>query len=541
MEKNQTYPSTGSRKILLKMFKLLRLILVFFLLSAYIASCETSESVSGGKALNNNILRYDVNAPFTSLNPSEVEATGSTHIFPLLYSYLFIPDTHGRLQPDLAVDWAYDASIFTWIIHLRKNVRFHNHHPVTSEDIRSSIENQIKKIHPHLLFLVNRIFIDANHAIRIKLTKDDPMFLNKIWDTEIIPNPAYHKIDFYNHPIGSGPFKFKYRNKDKEVVLVANEDYYNGRPSLDQIVFYYQPDKEKTWARLLSGDTDIANELTVKNFEMIRQYENRFYFDRYTLPYYKILLYNTNNPLFSDPKIRLALTYAINREYIVKKILKGYGMIAAGPMGSDSPFHNPDVTPIAYDPQKGLKLLHEAGWTNKKDIRYLSKKDEPFRFTIFVLNESQIDKKIARYIQLCLNDIGISVELQGLTYKDFLKRFIRNNQFQAVLAEFRCSDRDPAFIKQLWSPYPADCSIAGCFKNTEVTRLIDQALREKRPFLQKQSFYKIDAFIASLQPGTFLYQQTVINAMSKRFLLPYPFSLVQAGIYRLRFASIKSN
>ena len=538
IEKNQINQSTDYRKPLFKMFKFLHLIILFVSLGACIVSCEKPDNDSVRKNLK-NVLRFDVNAPFTSLNPSKVEASGSTYIFPLLYSYLFVPDAHGQLQPDLAVDWTYDAASFTWIIHLRKNVRFHNQHPVTSEDIKFSIENQIKKIHPYLRFLVDRISIIANHLIRIKLTKEDPAFLNKIWDTEIIPRPAVNKIDFYNNPIGSGPFKFKYRIRDKEVVLAANEDYYNGRPSLDQIVFYYQPDKEKTWVRLLSGDTDIANELTVKNYEMIRQYNNRFYFDRFTLPYYKILLYNTNDPLFSDQKIRLALTYAINREYIVKRILKGYGEIAAGPMGANSPFHNPDVKPIEFDPQKGLKLLQKAGWTNKKNIRYLFKKGKPFRFTIFVLNESQIDKKIARYIQLCLNDIGIRVRLQALAYKDFTKRFFRNNQFQAVLAEFRCSDRDPALIKQQWAPYPSDCSIAGCFKNADVTLLINHALEDKNPFHQKQLFYKIDALIASLQPGTFLFQKIAIDAMSRRFQIPYPFALTNEGIYRLRYASLK--
>ena len=82
------------------------------------------------------------------------------------------------------------------------------------------------------------------------------------------------------------------------------------------------------------------------------QYEERYYFDLYPLSWYTILLYNTNDPLFSDPKVRLALSHAIDREYIVKKILGGFGIIAVGPMGVNSPYHNPDVKPIPYDPQK---------------------------------------------------------------------------------------------------------------------------------------------------------------------------------------------
>jgi peptide/nickel transport system substrate-binding protein len=539
MGKNQINPDTDSRNFLLKMFKFLRLILFFIFLSVFMISCEKSDSASGGANLkNNNILRFDVNASITSLTPSDVFASGSNHIFPLLYGYLFVPNADGKLQPDLAVNWAYDSTSFTWTIQLRKDVRFHNNHPVTLKDIQYSLENHLKKLSPSLFFLIDRIWLVSDTEISVRLTKDDPMFPNKIWDAEIVPKPLNNNNEFDNHPIGSGPFKFKYRKGEKEVVLEANEDYYNGRPSLDQIVFYFQPDKEKSWARLLSGVTDIVQEITPENYEMMQHYENRFYFDRYTLPYYRILLYNTNDPLFSDPKVRLALTYAIDREYIVKKILRAYGKIASGPMGADSCFHNPEVKPFPHNPQKGLSLLQDSGWAYEKNTCYLYKGGKPFQFTIYVFNESQIDKKVARYIQICLNDIGVRVDLQALEHRDLVRKFVSNNQFQAVLADFRGADRNPEFLKQQWSTYLSRCSVAGCFEHPNVTRLINHVLEENDPLKQKQLFYEIDALIASLQPGSFLFHKTAIDVMSRRFHLPTPFTLTQEGIYQLRYASI---
>lgn len=542
MGKKQIKPGTDFQRFLLHMFKCLSSSLLCICLTGFIVSCKkpnhsTYEKISKTSE-NEKILRFDVNAPITSLNPSDVEASGSSHIFPFLYSYLFVPDTDGKLQADLALNWVYNSTSFTWTIQLRKNARFHNNHPVTLKDIEYSMKNHLKKIRPGLFFLIDRIWLVSDNEISFRLTNDDPMFPNKIWDVEIVPQPLNNKNDFYNHPIGSGPFKFKYRKGKKEVVLDANEDYYNGRPSLDQIVFYFQPNKEKSWVRLLSGATDIAHEITPENYEMIQQYQNSFYFDRYTLPYYKILLYNTNDPLFSDPRVRQALTYAIDREYIVKKILRGYGKIASGPMGVGSRFHNPDVKPVPYNPQKGLGFLQDAGWAYEKNTRYLYKEGKPFQFTIYVFNESHIDKNMARYIQLCLNDLGIKVNLQAVEYRELVKRFVRNNKFQAVLADLRGADRNPEFLKQQWSTYPSGCSVAGCFKHPEVTRLINHALEEKDPLRQKQLFYEIDALIASLQPGTFLFCKTAIDVMSRRFHLPTPFSLTHEGIYQLRHTSI---
>ena len=103
--------------------------------------------------------------------------------------------------------------------------------------------------------------------------------------------------------------------------------------------------------RLLAGETDIAQEISPKNYEMIQQYKTGFILIN-TLYYYTILLYNTYDPLFSDPKVRWPCTHAIDREYIVDDILKGYGKVANGPMGVDSPYHNPEVKPVPFDPKR---------------------------------------------------------------------------------------------------------------------------------------------------------------------------------------------
>lgn len=522
------------------MFKFLHLIILFVFLGACIVSCEKPDNDSVRKNLK-NVLRFDVNNPFTSLNPTKAETSGSNNILPLLYSYLFVPNTDGKLQPDLAVKWIYDSASFTWTIHLRNGARFHNKQPVSSKSVKYSIEHKLKIIRPSLFHFIDRISIVSDSEFRIYLKHNDPKFALKIWDIEIVPYPLDDNIDFYNHPIGSGPFKFKQRTKDKEVILEANEDYYNGRPFLDNVVFYFQPDKEKSWKRLLAGKTDIVQEISPKNYEMMKQYEDKYYIEHYLLNYYSILLYNTKDPFFVNPKVRMGLSHAIDREYIVKNILRGYGKVSVGPMGLNSPFHNPDVKAISYNPRIGLKLLQDAGWFYDQKGGYLMKQGIPFEFTIIVFEESQIEKKVARYIQLNLDDIGIKAHLKILPLHEVIKRFSRNNEFQAVLAEFKGAFRNPEFLKQQWVGDSSKYAIAGCFSNREVTRLINHVLKEKEPFEQKHLLYKLESLLISLQPGTFLFQKTAFDAMSKRFYLPFPFSLTCEGVYRLRFASIKSN
>ena len=486
-----------------------------------------------------NELRYDVNAPFSTLNPVKVEFSGSTHVFPLLYSCLFIPGNDGTLQPDLALTWYYDRNISTWTIRIRRDAVFHNGRPVTPEDVVYSLNTTLSAYHQSLAFNLNKIFISTDHTISIQLKNDDPEFLKRIWDTAIIPKPDGRDVDFFNHPIGSGPFKFKSRKGNLKVVLEANKEYYGGRPLVEKVIFVYQPDREKAWTRLLAAESDIAQEITPKNFEMLKRYKERFYFDRYTLQYFTILLFNTYDPLFSDPHVRRAMTYMIDRKYIVKKILKGYGKIANGPMGVDSPFHNPEVKPLAFDPKKAIKLLQKAGWSFDNTGRYLQKNSRPFEFTILLFKESQLDKKVARYIQLCLNDLGIKVNLQAIEFEKLKRRYSRNTDFQAVLTEFNGAYLNPEYLDRIWSGDFGKKSNAGCFNNPEVARLLKKGLEEKNLEKRKRIFFKIDEIISSLQPGTFLFQKTAIDAMSKRFQLPFHFSLTYQGIYRLRLATLK--
>jgi len=521
--------------------RLISYLFVIFLI--HIAfSCGKPDDTPGRKnPSNENVLRYDVNAPFTSLNPATIEASGSNNIFPLLYSYLFVPNSSGKLRPDVATKWSFDSQKLQWIIYLRKDAVFHNNRPVTSKDVKYSYEKILKNIHSHLYSVIDRISLLSDTALCIHLKKDDPLILQKIWAFEIFPHPNGEEIDYYHHPIGSGPFKFKHRENNKMVILEANDDFYNGRPVVDKIVFNYQADREKAWIRLLSGETDIAQEISPKNYKMLKHYQDRFYFDEYTLGYYTILLYNTYDPLFSDPKVRWALSLAIDREYIVENILNGFGKVANGPMGVDSPFHNPKVKPVSFEPQKAISLLKEAGWSYDKKGRYLYKKGRPFEFNILVFKESQIEKKVARYIQLCLNEIGIQVRLRAFPFEELKRRYLRNTEFQAVLTELNGAYRNPEFIINLWSSDTNRKANAGCFEHAEVNHLIKNIFDQKEPEKRKKIFYEIDSLIKSLQPGTFLFQKTAIDVMSKRFQIPLPFSLTYEGIYRLKYASLNQD
>lgn len=443
---------------------------------------------------------------------------------PFLYSYLFLPDEEGKLEPDLAVEWGYDPSAFTWNIRLREGCLFHDGRPVTSLDVVYSIETFASRGMPPTHVQVSRIAPTGSHSLAIVLTQDNPDFLREIWPAEILPNPGLKNEEHSEFPIGSGPFKFSYRKGVIEVGLAANEKYYRGRPSLNGVVFSFQPDKERSWARLLSGKTDLVWGIQPQDYTIMAHCSDRFTFNTTPDPFQTVLLYNTRHPLFTDPRIRLAFAHAIDITYIRDTILRGMGVLPAGMMGFYSRFRNPELKPIRFDPEEAVRLLGETGWSYDRENRRLFKNGKAFEFTLLLFREDQLHHKIGQYLQLCLNDLGIKVHLQPVAFEELVQRYYQNNAFEALITEFKDVRANASSLLRLWCPPEGRKSETGCFDDPVLTGLMLKAVREREPETRKRLFWEVDSLITSFQPATPLCQRTSLNVLSRRFQFPHSFS-----------------
>lgn len=498
-------------------FKHLRIfftLLVPFLL----VSCDRSDDRSGKDEMRSeNVLRYDVNAPFVSLNPADA-CSGSNHVLPFLYSYLCIPNIKEELEPDLAEKWTYDSKTFTWTISIRKDVRFHDGSAVNADDVVYSVNTILRSYDPILFASIRAIFAGSDGRVVIVLRENQPKFLTKIWPMEIVPQPGPNGPN-QKLPIGSGPFKFESRKGNTEVTLAANKEYYGGRPDLNRIIFHYQPHRQKTWARLLSGETDVASEIAPNDYDTIKKNKVRFYFDIKCINYCTVLLFNVCNPLFSDLKTRQALSCAVDRKRIIQEALSGFGEIPADFLPEERP-----------DPAKSMALLKEAGWKLSENGR-LRRDGRAFDFTIFIFDEHQVEKRVAAYLQLCFNDLGIRTQIKALPFESLTARYRNNRDFQAAITEYR------------FGPSPF-CPDSNAGKNTEcpdpaiIYKLACQSGLMNDLKRKGLSANLTNDLVISNQPALFLFRKTVIDAMSKRFKLRHPFSLTLEGKCRLKYASV---
>ncbi len=459
-------------------------------------------------------------------------------MFPLLFSTLARMNSDGRLEPDLARSWHYDRENRTLHIDLRRHARFHDGMPVTSGDVIFSIQQHIDSLFRDANRAILTIDPISKHALKIVLSHDDPGFFNLIHDTMILPrhvSMASHR----DHPLGSGPYRFDEKLDDRHIRLSAFPDYYGGRPAIEHVLFIHVNAMERTWTRLLAGKTDIAVRIAPDNLRRMKFIRQRYHINQSPSWFCKTLLFNTADPRLADVRVRRALSLGIDRDHMVEKILLGYGRVATGPLGLDSPYGRPDRRPRPYDPVTARALLDDAGWKMDTATGISQKDGLGLEFELLYMGESSIDERVARFIQLCLIELGVRVRPVPVDYETFRQSYHGNTDFQAVLTQTMGLYTSIKPFLSTWMPNEMGCSNMGGFTTPRTTELL-LALENAGAMQDQQAICQaVEDRLLALQPAAFLYQPTEIDVVSKRIHLPQAFAADTGSVRRLYQAQIR--
>jgi peptide/nickel transport system substrate-binding protein len=322
---------------------------------------------------------------------------------------------------------------------------------------------------------------------------------------------------FNRNPVGTGPYKFREWIGGQKIVLDANDDYFEGRPNIDQFIYRIIPDSTTMFQELLFGGVDMMG-LTplqyLRKSETRRIRENYRKF-RYPANGYTYMGYNLSNPLFSDVTVRQALSYAINRKNIIDGILLGLGRPCTGPFSYVSWAYNPKAKSYPYDPDRAKQMLAEEGWKPGPD-GILSKGGMAFRFTILT-NQGNTERiRTAEIIQQNLKAVGIDVNIRVMEWQAFLDQ-IDKRSFDAIILGWSMG-RDPD-LYDIWhssKTKKGEYNFVG-YKNAEVDQLLVEGRRTFDMAKRKKIYYRIHAILAEEQPYAFLYVPDALPIVHKRF------------------------
>ncbi len=214
----------------------------------------------------------------------------------------------------------------------------------------------------------------------------------------------------------------------------ANTEYYGGRPKLDRVVFRMYPDQKKAWVALLQGEVDAVTDLEREDYLILR---NDKRFNTWELPdsFCYSLIFNTRDPLMSQPGIRQAISAAIDRVDLIDRTLEGAGVPANGPFLPGSFYANPDASLQAYDLAKAKKLLADLGWKDADNDWVLEKGEQELVISILVDDGDTIKEAAARRLQWQLLQVGIRAEFEFLPLQQLFGERLFPGKFQAVFMQ----------------------------------------------------------------------------------------------------------
>jgi peptide/nickel transport system substrate-binding protein/oligopeptide transport system substrate-binding protein len=328
----------------------------------------------------------------------------------------------------------------------------------------------------------------------------------------IVPQDEVEKQrdHFGRSPVGTGPFKFVRWTPNQEIVLEANDHYYEGRPFLDAVVFkiFVGIKLEEAFAEFLKGNLEETIIPSGKIDEVSTDPAYRKY-QLFRNPMLNLIYigFNTRLAPFDDQRVRQAFNYAVNTEAIVKEITKRGNLVAHGPLPPGMPGHGPDLLGYAYDPVKARRLLADAGYPGGTGFPVVQ---------LWSVDKTESTKAELTAYQQYLAEFGVKVEIHFApnwpTYKKLLE--------QGKLPMFRLAwyadipDPDNFLPPLLHSKSPTNRTF---YYNPMVDRLLEQA-RQELDYTQRITLYREVERIVHDDTPWILQHQSVLNHLYQPYV-----------------------
>lgn len=469
-----------------------------------------------------------------------------------------------KLYGDLAWRVEVDSDFKQFTIYLRRGVKWHPVSGVDSNNPRYAWLNEEHELTAHdFVFMFDMLmhpqvqngFIKSYYAELASWKALDDYTLELVWNKTqalnvevsllISPLPkfvyAYAEdgtpfpesalgVNFNQHwynnkgLVGTGPYRFAEYTPGVQIRLERNEDYYGELPAIKSIRYPIYTDATQTVLKLKSGELSFGGlragqyreeVLQFQGLPEARQPKNSPFFngeiqcDVVDQPAYSYIGWNADKPMFSDARVRRAMTLALNRQEIVQKVFSGLGRVSRGPFLESTPYLAPEIEPLPFDLKQAAALLQEAGWSDTDGDGLLDKvlagRKTPFQFTLLIFATSPEWSSAANIFKEDLLSIGVRMNIDAAEWSLMQKRMDEKN-FDAFTGGWGLTwSTDP---HQLWHSSQADIpkgSNRVGFRNAKADELIEELRVTLDTEKRTQKLREFHRIIHAEQPYTFVY------------------------------------
>lgn len=424
----------------------------------------------------------------TGLDPVRVIDHESLEVSGVLFEGLarLRPGTT-TVEPGLATAWKVSPDGLRWTFTLRPGVVFHDGTPLDADAVTFSFERLLDRNHPHflggddaaywrgMLRDIRRVRAVDRSTVAIEIARPYAPLLAELAAFPIVSPTAVRRWgdDFPRHPSGTGAFALDSWDPNEQIIVRRFRRYWGPRPALERVVFRVVVDARQRLVDLQSGSVDLTMSILVDEQSFVELHPN---LELHHAPSNNIvyLAINLDHPPFHDVRVRRAISYAINREPIIKLAYQGVAIAAEsvvppGQWGNHAPKQRYD-----YDPALARKLIDEAVADHAFDPTRVYRLYAPSTPRSYIA----VPEQIARYLQAALAQIGVRIELVLQPNAKYLASVSRG-EHDLAMAGWTGDIGDPDNF--LYVLLHSDNAVAGTaqnlsfYRNPEVDRLLLEA------------------------------------------------------------------
>ncbi len=467
----------------------------------------------------------NIGEPSTLLAPLASDSA-SFDIIGLVYDTLLERDENREIAPKLAKSFEIMHGGLAFRFELHDHIKWHDGQPFTADDVVHSFNILMDPRTPSSYTVeyekVKSVTAIDPYTVEVSYAEPYAPALGTWASFFVIPKhlvPSAEKITrnpLNRRPIGTGPYKFVSWTTGDRLVLEANDQYFEGRPNIDQYVYRIIPDQQTMFLELKSkgldrmGLTPVQWQRQTNNKNFTKQF-NKYQWNGLGYTY---MGFNMARPLFKNKKGRKALYHAVNRKEIVDGVLLGLAREALGPYPPDMWYTNPNLPNYDYSAQKAMTLLSEAGYTEKDSDGYLVKNGKRFSFEVVTNQGNAQRQKTAEIMQRNFKDVGVEMNIRIVEWAAFLEKFVNTRNFDAVILGWGLGPEPDQ--KNFWHSTqtgPTEFNFVS-YSNPEVDKLLEAGVRTFDKASRIEIYYKLQEILVEDVPYIWLYVPKSLAAVN---------------------------
>jgi len=435
-----------------------------------------------------------------------------------------------QIKPSLATDWQTSSDGKEWTFKIRRGVRFHDGTPMNAKDIQFAFDRWMNPKNPlhdppygavsYHWRALQRVQVIDNYTFKIILKRVDPAFdSTMLYPFMGIVSPTALKRlgnqGFGLKPVFTGPWRVAEWNKGTRLVFERFDRYYGRRPLSRRLIFRPVIEDAVRLGQLQSGEVDVISQVPPQFLSAIQSDPNLRLLQAEGNHIWWITLNVRDGPT-ADKRVRQALNYAINKEAIVRDLLKGGATVAAGPIMVPSWARDPTLRPYPYDPKKAKELLDAARYPDGFRIRFWVPQGGSGMLA---------PTEIATVVQAQLREVGVVAEIVPEEWASYLDHYSSEGlspKGKPAFAMAEMSWNTPTPDPYLSIPdnlssagHPPHGYNSGYYANSKVDQLLNDASTTIDRGRRKSLYFQAQRIIYDEAPWIFMFSGKNLMATRK--------------------------